>query len=130
MGFTGPSIARGTGRALTVGGSTIATRSTLWPAAISKRAASNATRAPLHWPPSRKGPLACLSKISGRRSAAISSIDGGIGSENLGHPLHTQVAADETPIEEVQGRPIATGMELEERRRRRPHLHGDFCGKL
>ena len=47
MGFIAPRIARGAGRAVTVGRSTIATRSTLWPAAISRRAASNATMAPV-----------------------------------------------------------------------------------
>ena len=54
MGFISPMIARGTGRALTVGGSTIATISTLWPAAISRRAVSNATMAPLHLPPKQE----------------------------------------------------------------------------
>ena len=41
-----------------------------------------------------------------------------IGPEKLYHPPYTRVAADEVSIEEEQGRPIATWMELEERRRR------------
>ena len=53
-----------------------------------------------------------------------------IGRKKLHHPPHTRVAADKVPIKEVQGRPFATGTELEERRRRRARLHGDFWRKL
>ena len=53
-----------------------------------------------------------------------------LGPEKLNHPPYTRVAADEVSIEEEQGRPIATWMELEERRRRPAHLHRDFWDKL
>ena len=53
-----------------------------------------------------------------------------IGPEKLDYPPHTRVAGNEVPIEEEQGRPIATGTELEERRRRGACLHGDSWGKL
>jgi hypothetical protein len=62
----------------------------------------------------------------------LPGIDGNnwvIGTEKIDHSPHRRVAADEVPIEEVQGRLIATGTELKDRRRWRPRLHGDFWGK-
>ena len=59
------------------------------------------------------------------KTVGIDRDDRVIGPEKLHHPPNAQVAADEVPIEEVQGWPIAVGMESQERWRPRACLHGD-----
>src|SRR6185436_13373212 len=59
--------------------------------------------------------IAATSPLHPTKTMRIDGDDRVIGPEKLHRPPHTQVTADEVPIEEVQGRPNdATGMESQE----------------